>query len=108
MPDTTPTPENIRLALRNLSESGYEWTHEVLARATAPMTKRALTAKQHKVYDYLAKYIHHHQYAPSYNEIAREMGFASLATVWEHLMQLERRGWIVREAKRERGIRLTP
>jgi len=64
----------------------------------------ALTKRQREILDYLAGYIDRHGYAPSFEEIAETMGYASLATVHEHLTNLERKGVIRRSFNESRGI----
>lgn len=73
----------------------------VLARSTKP-----LTATQAAVYRYLADYIGAHEFAPSFEEIAAHFGYQSLATVHEHLQNLERKGWIRRRYNESRSIEL--
>lgn len=63
-----------------------------------------LTKRQREILDYLAGYINDHGYAPSFEEIAETMGYASLATVHEHLSNLERKGVIRRSYNESRGI----
>lgn len=64
----------------------------------------ALTKRQREILDYLAHYIDEHGYAPSFEEIAETMGYASLATVHEHLTNLERKGVIRRSYNESRGL----
>jgi repressor LexA len=63
-----------------------------------------LTRRQRQILDYLTGYISGHGYAPSFEEIAAAMGYASLATVHEHLTNLERKGVISRHHNESRGI----
>lgn len=63
-----------------------------------------LTKRQREILDYLAAYIDEHGYAPSFEEIAETMGYASLATVHEHLTNLERKGAIRRSFNESRGL----
>ncbi len=70
---------------------------------TAP---RPLTRRQHAIYSYLEKYIEANGFAPSFEEIAVNFGYASLATVHEHLIALERKGWISRRYNESRSITL--
>ena len=63
-----------------------------------------LTKRQREILDYLADYIGDHGYAPSFEEIASSMGFHSLATVHEHLSNLERKGVIRRIYNESRSI----
>jgi len=64
----------------------------------------ALTRRQREILDYLAGYIGANGYAPSFEEIAGRMGFRSLATVHEHLSNLERKGVIRRSFNESRSI----
>ncbi len=50
--------------------------------------RQPLTPRQLEVSNYLAAYIDVNSYAPSLKEIAEDFGFASLATVVEHLRNL--------------------
>ncbi len=63
-----------------------------------------LTKRQREILDYLSDYIGDHGYAPSFEEIAVSMGFKSLATVHEHLSNLERKGVIRRGYNESRSI----
>src|SRR2546427_11626173 len=47
-------------------------------------------------------------YAPSFEKIARQFGFQSLATVHEHLTNLERKGYIRRTHNESRAIEVVP
>ena len=64
----------------------------------------ALTKRQREILDYLTEYIGDRGYAPSFEEIAETMGFRSLATVHEHLSNLERKGVIRRDFNESRAI----
>lgn len=70
--------------------------------------KRPLTPKQLRVFDYVKNYIDSKRYAPTLNEIARHCDFKSLATVHEYLLILQRRGYIVQDAGKSRGITIVP
>ena len=67
-----------------------------------------LTRRQREILDYLTAYITDHGYAPSFEEIARQFAFASLATVHEHLTNLERKGSIRRNHNESRAIEIVP
>ena len=67
-----------------------------------------LTRRQKQILDFLESHIAEHDYAPSFEEIATEFGFRSLATVHEHLTNLERKGYISRAHNESRGIDLVP
>jgi repressor LexA len=63
-----------------------------------------LTKRQREILDYLTEYIGDHGYAPSFEEIAAAMKYGSLATVHEHLSNLERKGVIRRSFNESRSI----
>jgi len=63
-----------------------------------------LTKRQREILDYVSGYVSEHGYAPSFEEIAEAMGYASLATVHEHLSNLEKKGVIRRAYNESRGI----
>ncbi len=67
-----------------------------------------LTKRQKQIVDYLAAYIDRNGYAPSFEEIAEQFSFNSLATVHEHLTNLERKGYIRRSHNESRGIEMVP
>ncbi len=67
-----------------------------------------LTKRQREIMDYLAAYIEEKQYAPSFEEIALHFSFSSLATVHEHLTNLEQKGFIRRSHNESRSIELVP
>lgn len=65
-----------------------------------------LTRRQKEILDYLDAYIQEHGYAPSFEEIARSFGYSSLATVHEHLSNLERKGYIRKAYNESRSIQV--
>ena len=67
-----------------------------------------LTRRQREIYDYLAEFIERNGYAPSLEEIASRFGLSSVATVHEHLENLESKGALRRDPHRSRAIELTP
>jgi repressor LexA len=67
-----------------------------------------LTRRQKQVLDYLESYIGAHGYAPSFEEIASHFTFSSLATVHEHLTNIERKGYIRRAPNESRSIEIVP
>jgi len=67
-----------------------------------------LTRRQSEILDYLRTHIEQQGYAPSFEEIAEKFGFASLATVHEHLTNLERKGYIRRSYNESRSIEVLP
>jgi repressor LexA len=66
-----------------------------------------LTRRQREIYDYLAEFIESNGYAPSLEEIAARFGLSSVATVHEHLENLEEKGALRRDPHRSRAIELT-
>ncbi len=67
-----------------------------------------LTKRQSELLSYLQTHIRDHGYAPSFEEIAEHFGFQSLATVHEHLTNLERKGYIHRTYNESRAIEVLP
>ncbi len=67
-----------------------------------------LTRRQHEILDFISGHIGTKGYAPSFEEIAQRFGFQSLATVHEHLTNLERKGYIRRAPNESRAIEVVP
>ena len=67
-----------------------------------------LTKRQRQILDYLTSYAGEHGYAPSFEEIAEQFNYNSLATVHEHLSNLERKGYIKRSYNESRAIEILP
>src|SRR5437660_4143012 len=67
-----------------------------------------LTKRQREILNYLDAYAGQNGYAPSFEEIAEHFGYNSLATVHEHLSNLESKGYIKRSFNESRGIRILP
>ncbi len=65
-----------------------------------------LTKRQKEILDYIGEFIADQGYAPSFEEIAKSFGYASLATVHEHLSNLERKGYIRKSYNESRSIEL--
>jgi len=69
-----------------------------------------LTKRQKEILDYIGGFIGDRGYAPSFEEIAEFFGYSSLATVHEHLSNLERKGYrsveLVSQDHRELSIEL--
>jgi len=63
-----------------------------------------LTKRQKEILDYIDGFIAARGYAPSFEEIAEHFGYASLATVHEHLTNLERKGYIRKAYNESRSI----
>ena len=67
-----------------------------------------LTKRQREILDYLGTYSNSNGYAPSFEEIADRFNYSSLATVHEHLSNLERKGYIRRGYNESRAIEILP
>jgi len=67
-----------------------------------------LTKRQREILNYLANYTEQNGYAPSFEEIAEQFSYSSLATVHEHLSNLERKGYIKRSYNESRAIEILP
>jgi repressor LexA len=67
-----------------------------------------LTKRQSEILRYLQEHIRDRSYAPSFEEIAEHFDFKSLATVHEHLTNLERKGYIHRAHNESRAIEVLP
>jgi repressor LexA len=72
------------------------------------MDAMPLTKRQKEILTYLEGHIQERGYAPSFEEIAEHFSFQSLATVHEHLTNLERKGYIRRSYNESRSIELLP
>jgi repressor LexA len=67
-----------------------------------------LTKRQKEILDFITGFIEERGYAPSFEEIAHSFGYSSLATVHEHLSNLERKGYIRKSYNESRSIEMVP
>jgi repressor LexA len=67
---------------------------------------RPLTPRQRAILDYIREHVAERGFAPSFGDIAKRFAFRSLATVHEHLVNLERKGHIRRAWNEARAIEL--
>lgn len=67
-----------------------------------------LTKRQREILNYLSVYSEQNGFAPSFEEIAENFDYNSLATVHEHLTNLERKGFIRRAHNESRAIEVVP
>lgn len=67
-----------------------------------------LTKRQREILTYLTFYSEQNGFAPSFEEIAEKFDYNSLATVHEHLTNLERKGYIKRSYNESRAIEILP
>jgi len=68
----------------------------------------SLTKRQREILTYLSDYSDDNGFAPSFEEIAARFNYTSLATVHEHLSNLERKSYIKRRYNESRGIEILP
>lgn len=66
------------------------------------MTRVPLTARQREVLEYLTDFISVRGYPPSFGELEKWFG----RRCDSHVVALERKGWIERDAGRNRAIRV--
>ena len=62
---------------------------------------------QRRMYDFIVNYMKSEGMPPTNREIGRELNIASTGHVDYHLTMLEKKGWIERQPKKIRGIKLT-
>ena len=67
----------------------------------------ALTKRQKQVLDFIAGFVDDNGYCPSYEEIARGLDLASLATVHKHISVLEGKNYLKRGFNQSRSLELT-
>jgi repressor LexA len=68
----------------------------------------ALTKRQKQILDYVESFLENYGYSPSFEEIASFFGYSSLATVHEHLSNLERKGYLRKNYNKSRSLELVP
>jgi repressor LexA len=68
--------------------------------------RREMSDIQSKILDFIERYIHTEGRPPTNREIGAEVQILSTGHVDYHLTVLEKKGYIVRERKKSRGIRL--
>jgi repressor LexA len=66
----------------------------------------ALTKKQRQILDYVESFVDTNGYSPSYEEIAEHFGYNSLATVHEHLTNLETKGFLRKNYNKSRSLEI--
>src|SRR2546429_5102867 len=62
---------------------------------------------QKRIYDFIVKYMRDEGMPPTNREIGSAMSIASTGHVDYHLSMLEKKGYILRESKKSRGIKLS-
>src|SRR5580765_5066133 len=68
----------------------------------------ALTKRQKQVLDFIAGFVEENGYCPSYEEIAKGLDLASLATVHKHISVLESKSYLKRGFNQSRSLELAP
>jgi repressor LexA len=68
----------------------------------------ALTKRQKQVLDFVADFVKHNGYSPSYEELADGLGLASLATVHKHVLALEGKQYLHRSYNQSRSLEVSP
>lgn len=66
----------------------------------------ALTKRQKQILDYIESFLEGYGYSPSFEEIAAHFGYNSLATVHEHLSNLEKKGYLRKNYNKSRSLEL--
>ena len=66
----------------------------------------ALTKRQREMLDFIEGFGRFRGYSPSFEEIAQSFGYRSLATVHEHLSNLQAKGYIRKNYNESRSIEL--
>jgi len=67
----------------------------------------ALTKRQKQVLDFIAGFLEENGYCPSFEEIAKGLQLASLATVHKHVSVLESKSYLKRGFNKSRSLELT-
>jgi repressor LexA len=67
----------------------------------------ALTKRQKQVLDFIAGFVEENGYCPSYEEIAKGLELASLATVHKHISILETKSYLKRGFNQSRSLEVT-
>lgn len=65
-----------------------------------------LTKRQREIYEFVREFLDENGYAPSLEEIAANFGLSSVATVHEHLENLQSKGFLRRDPNRSRAVEL--
>lgn len=97
---------NIRALIAEAYKAGYRDGHadktiETVEAGPAPLTKR-----QHEILSFLSEYMTDNGFAPTLGEIATKFSCKSLATVHEHLTNLEKKRYIKRSPNLKQSIQL--
>ena len=67
---------------------------------------RAITARQQEIVTWIRLFLAGHGYPPSIREIGEGVGLSSSSTVFNHLLVLQRKGYLVCDPHKSRALRL--
>src|SRR5690349_17276892 len=67
---------------------------------------KGVTKRQREILNYIETFIQVNHYSPSYREIMQHFGFASLGSVYKHLIALKRKDLIHNEPSCSRSLAL--
>ncbi len=65
-----------------------------------------LTKRQKEILDFINDFIKENDYAPSYEEIASHFKLKSVATIHEHIENLKREGYLIKQGKQSRALEI--
>lgn len=68
----------------------------------------ALTKRQKDVLDFILGFVEENGFSPSYEELARGLNLASVATVHKHIEALQSRGYLRRSFNQSRSVEVSP
>ncbi len=71
------------------------------------MLQRAITKKQKRILEFIINYIHKYKVSPTIRDICEYFKFASPKSAQDHLLSLEKKGYITKIPNRKRTITLT-
>jgi len=71
------------------------------------MSKNKLTKQQKNILDFVIDYIRDRSVSPSYSEIGEHFNISSPATIFEHVKNLEKKGYLRTGFNEKRSISLT-
>ncbi len=66
------------------------------------------TPRQQDLLDFIRSYVEEHDEAPSYREMADALGIKDIRGIYEHVLQLEQKGYVSRQHRQRRSIVLLP
>lgn len=75
-----------------------------MGRKALPRDEMNLTEREHKVLDYLSKYISSRGYPPTVREICLHLNIKSTSTIHRDLNNLEERGFLLRNPSKPRAL----